>query len=123
MGNTLEFYYDKIGRRLDYWSRYGDVSGFRVEYANLFDMRVPPRSFDAIIAQDTLHHLEPISDALRIFNHSLRQNGKLIVVEENGNNVFINLKNFLKRGFNRVTVYYDESCNRKSCLGMKMREA
>ncbi len=117
VGNTLEFYYDKISRRLDYWSRYGDVSGFRVEYANLFDMQVLPQSFDAIIAQDTLHHLEPIGDALNIFNHSLRQNGKLIVVEENGNNVFINLKNFLKRGFTRVTVHYDEKLGKEILFG------
>ncbi len=117
MGNTLEFYYDKISRRLDYWSKYGEVSGFSVEYANLFDMQIAPRSFDAIITQDTLHHLEPIGDALRIFNQSLRQNGKLIVVEENGNNVYINLKNFLKRGFNRVTVYYDEKLLKEILFG------
>ncbi|MBN1144342.1 MAG: class I SAM-dependent methyltransferase [Bacteroidales bacterium] len=117
MGNTLEFYYDKIGKRLDYWSRYGNVNGFRVEYANLFDMQVTAQSFDAIITQDTLHHLEPIGDALRIFNQSLRQNGKLIVVEENGNNVFINLKNFQKRGFNKVTVYYDEKLQKEILFG------
>jgi 2-polyprenyl-3-methyl-5-hydroxy-6-metoxy-1,4-benzoquinol methylase len=117
MGNTLEFYYDKISRRLDYWSRYGDVSGFRVEYANLFDMQVLPQSFDAIIAQDTLHHLEPINDALEIFNRSLRPHGKLIAVEENGNNVFIILKNFLIRGFNKVTVQYDEKLQKEILFG------
>ncbi len=117
VGNTLEFYYDKICRRLDYWSRYGDVSGFHVEYANLFDMQVLPQSFDAIIAQDTLHHLEPIGDALNIFNRSLRQNGKLIVVEENGSNVFINVRNFLNRGFNRITLHYDEKLGKEILFG------
>lgn len=117
VGNTLEFYYDKISRRLEFWSKYGDVSGIRVEYANLFDMQILPQSFDAIIAQDTLHHLEPIADALKIFNRSLRQNGKLIVVEENGNNVFINVRNFLKRGFNRVTLHYDEKLGKEILFG------
>ena len=32
-------------------------------------MPVNSQSYDAIIAQDTLHHLEPIQDALQYFQH------------------------------------------------------
>lgn len=109
LGNTLEFYYDKIERRLDYWSKFGDLDKLKFEYSNLYDRPVTPEQFDAIIAQDTLHHLEPIREAFAIFRLSLKQEGRLIVTEENGNCIFIMLKNFSKRGFNRVTEYYDEN--------------
>src|SRR5512138_2968313 len=42
-GNTLEFYFDKIRNRLEYWSRYGNLSGLELLYANLFDMQVEPQ--------------------------------------------------------------------------------
>jgi SAM-dependent methyltransferase len=116
-GNTLEFYYDKIGNRLDYWSNYGNLSNLRVEYANLFDMSVTPQSYDAIIAQDTLHHLEPIQEAIAIFNTALKPGGKLIVTEENGHSIFINLKNFSKRGFKKVAEYYDEQLQKTILFG------
>ena len=76
-GNTLEFYYDKIQNRLDYWSRFGNLDNLTVEYANLFDMPVKENFYDAIIAQDTLHHLEPIRDALQIFSKSLKPAGRI----------------------------------------------
>jgi SAM-dependent methyltransferase len=108
LGTTLEFYYDQISRRLDYWSRFGDLSSLHIEYENLFDMQVKPQSVDVIILQDTLHHLEPIDQACAILSRTLKPGGKLIVSEENGDNPFIRGKNFGKRGFNRVGEIYDE---------------
>jgi SAM-dependent methyltransferase len=116
-GNTLEFYYDKIGSRLDYWSQFGNLNGLRIEYANLFDMPIAMQQYDAIIAQDTLHHLEPVQGAMNIFHTSLKPGGRLIVTEENGNNVFISLKNFSIRGFNRVTNYFDERLQKNILFG------
>lgn len=115
--NTLEFYYDKIKGRLNYWKQFGDLSGLVFEYANLFDMPVKQGFYDVIIAQDTLHHLEPIDEAMRIFRKSLAGDGRIIVTEENGHNVFIILKNFLKRGFKRVTSYYDEKLQKTIRFG------
>jgi SAM-dependent methyltransferase len=115
--NTLEFYYDKIAGRLDYWKQFGDLSGLGFEYANLFDMPVRQGFYDIIIAQDTLHHLEPIDEAMLIFRKSLADNGKIIVTEENGSNFFIALKNFRKRGFKRVTWYYDEKLQKTIRFG------
>ena len=117
LGTTLEFYYNKIGDRLSYWRQFGNLDGLRIEYANLFDMPVSQRQFDAIIAQDTLHHLEPVNDAIDIFRVSLKPDGKLIVLEENGNNIFIILKNFSKRGFKRVSSYYDENLHKTILIG------
>ena len=66
LGSTLEFYYDHIQRRLDYWSKYGDLSGLHIAYENLFDRPVEKQSVDVVLVQDTLHHLEPIYPACRI---------------------------------------------------------
>jgi SAM-dependent methyltransferase len=107
-GSTLEYYYDQIRRRIDYWSRYGDLSGLHIEYENLFDRTVSKNEVDIVIVQDTLHHLEPISQACAILFQALKPGGKLIAVEENGNNPFIWGKNFMRRGFNKVGEIYDE---------------
>jgi SAM-dependent methyltransferase len=117
MGNTLEFYYDQIGRRLDYWSRHGNLDNLKIEYANLFDMPVRTGHYHAIIAQDTLHHLEPVHQAIDIFSISLQEGGRLVVTEENANHPFIALKNFSKRGFNRVTDYYDQRLGKHILFG------
>jgi SAM-dependent methyltransferase len=117
VGNTLEFYYDKIGSRLDYWSKFGNLTGLRVEYSNLFDIPVTAQKYDIIIAQDTLHHIEPIEEALDILRGSLKKGGKLIVTEENGNSIFINVKNFTKRGFQRIIGYYDERLQKTILFG------
>ncbi len=116
-GNTLEFYYDKIRDRLQYWGRYGDLSGLKLEYANLFDIPVRDHTYDIIIAQDTLHHLEPIEEALAIFNRALKPEGRLIVIEENGQGLFIRLKNFAVRGFKKTGEYYDPRLNKKIPFG------
>jgi SAM-dependent methyltransferase len=116
-GNTLEFYFDKINPRLDYWSRYGNLDNLKIEYANLYDLSVSADQYDAIIAQDTLHHLEPIQDAISIFETALKPGSRLIVTEENGRNAFITWRNIYYRGFERVTKYYDERLHKFILLG------
>ena len=116
-GTTLEFYYDKIRKRLDYWSRFGNIDTLSIRYENLFDNSLKPDSFDAIVLQDTLHHLEPISDAVDIFSKALKDDGKIIVSEENGNNIICNIKHFRERGFNRITAVYDEKLGKKIMFG------
>ena len=108
VGSTLEFYYDHIQRRIDYWSHFGDLSGMRIVYENLFDKPLEKQSVDTILVQDTLHHLEPIDQACSILWQSLKPGGRLIASEENGNNPFIRGKNFATRGFKRVGEIYDE---------------
>jgi len=117
LGNTLEFYYDKIKTRLDYWSQYGNLDNLKVEYANLYDMPVTASQYDAIIAQDALHHLEPVKNAIGILTRSLKPNGRLIVAEENGNCIFIVLKNMYRRGFKRTVNYYDERLGKYIVMG------
>lgn len=116
-GTTLEFYYEHLPARLAYWGRFGDVSGFTYSYENLFDSPPPPGSYDHVIIQDTLHHLEPLQDALRIFHAALRPAGSLIVVEENGGNVVQNLKLYLRRGNKRIIEIYDEQLGKNILLG------
>ncbi|MFD1872862.1 class I SAM-dependent methyltransferase [Hymenobacter bucti] len=116
-GTTLEFYYEHIAPRLAYWGQFGDVSGFTYSYENLFDSPPPPASYDHIIIQDTLHHLEPLQDALRIFREALRPGGNLIIVEENGGNVVQSLKLYLRRGNKRIITIYDEQLKKDILLG------
>lgn len=116
-GTTLEFYFKHIPERLRYWSQFGDVSGFTYSYENLFDSPPAPASYDHIIIQDTLHHLEPLQDALRIFHQALRPAGNLIIVEENGGNVVQNLKLYLRRGNKRIIEIYDEQLQKNILLG------
>lgn len=107
-GTTLEFYFEQINRRRDYWSQFGDLSGLDIVYENLFDSTEVAERYDHVIVQDTLHHLEPIGEACHILYRNLKPGGSLIVVEENGNHPFIRAKNFATRGFNRVGEIYDE---------------
>jgi 2-polyprenyl-3-methyl-5-hydroxy-6-metoxy-1,4-benzoquinol methylase len=116
-GNTLEFYFNKIGKRLDYWGKFGNLDKLNIEYANLFDLNVAHNQYDIIIAQDTLHHLEPINEAISIFYQSLRPDGKIIVTEENGLSIFIRIKNFSKRGFKRINEFYDDRLQKQILFG------
>lgn len=116
-GTTLEFYYEHIEQRLAYWRQFGDVSGFTYSYENLFDSPPPPASYDHVIIQDTLHHLEPLQDALRIFREALRPQGNLIIVEENGGNVVQSFKLYLRRGNKRIITIYDEQLKKNILLG------
>ncbi len=116
-GTTLEFYYDTVQKRMEYWSRYGDTSLFTCTYENLFDNQPPANSFDWIIVQDTLHHLEPIDDALQIFNSSLKKNGKILSIEENGNNLIQRLKLYKYRGNKRIITIWDEKLQKDILIG------
>ncbi len=116
-GTTLEHYIKEIPQRLEYWSQFGDVSGFTYSYENLFDHEFEANSYDLIIIQDTLHHLEPLNNALQILNGILDKGGKLLIIEENGNNVIQNAKLFLQRGNKRIIEIYDEQLKKNILLG------
>lgn len=116
-GTTLEHYIHQIPKRLEYWSQFGDVSKFTYSYENIFDHDFQASSYDLIIIQDTLHHLEPLNEALQILNKVLSANGKLLIIEENGNNVIQNAKLFLQRGNKRIIKIYDEQLKKHILLG------
>ncbi len=116
-GTTLEHYIKQIPRRLEYWKQFGDVSKFTYSYEDIFDHEFTPGSYDLIIIQDTLHHLEPLDEALAILNKVLSEKGKLLIIEENGNNIIQNAKLFLQRGNKRVIKIYDEKLKKHILLG------
>lgn len=116
-GTTLEFYFETVQKRKEYWSRFGDTSLFTCTYENLFDNRPAPASYDWIIVQDTLHHLEPINDALQIFNQSLKKNGKVLSIEENGSNIIQRLKLYKYRGNKRIITIWDEKLQKDILIG------
>ena len=116
-GTTLEFYFKEIPSRLDFWSKHGDMSLVKVSYEDVFETEAKANSEDLIIVQDTLHHLEPLQDSLSIFYRTLRPGGKLIAIEENGNNLIQRIKLYKYRGSNRIIEYYDEGLGRKVMMG------
>lgn len=116
-GSTLEFYYKDIPARVGYWSQFGDVSGFTYSYENLFDSHPAAGSIDIVIVQDTLHHLEPLDQALNIFHTVLKPGGKLISVEENGSNIIQTAKLYKQRGNKRIIEMYDEKLDKTILLG------
>jgi 2-polyprenyl-3-methyl-5-hydroxy-6-metoxy-1,4-benzoquinol methylase len=116
-GTTLEFYFEQIEQRKNYWKQYGNTDLFKVDYANVFDNNLNANSFDYIILQDTLHHIEPLQDALHIFHQILKPKGQLIVVEENGNNIIANLKLFKQRGNKKIISIWDERLQKNILLG------
>jgi SAM-dependent methyltransferase len=115
-GSTLEFYIDHIEKRKKYWSKYGDVELFQYDYKSLFEESNVSR-FDFIIVQDTLHHLEPIEDALSIFRASLADDGKLIGIEENGDNIIQSLMLYKQRGNKRIITIWDDRLKKNILLG------
>ncbi len=116
-GTTLEFFYDQIPRRFEYWNRFGDLSNFKVNYQNLFDPPFFQNQYDYVITQDVLHHLEPNDEALRIIVNSMKDRGRLVVCEENGNNVINNFKLYMRRGNKRIIDIYDEKLKKTIKLG------
>ncbi len=116
-GNTIEFYYKEIPARLEYWSQYGDVSSFTPSYENAYEKRFEPHSIDYIIVQDTLHHLEPFQGILKIFKEVMKPHGKLIGIEENGNNIIIRANRYRTRRSNRIIEIFDERLNKKILFG------
>src|SRR5204862_1776514 len=115
-GTTLEFYFEEINKRKDFWKQYGNTDLFEAVYEDL-STSIYEKKFDTVILQDTLHHLEPIDKALKVLKESIRLNGKLLVVEENGCNIFQNIKLFIRRGFHRTTEYYDEKLSKVVIFG------
>ncbi len=116
-GTTLEFYFETVQKRKEYWSQYGDTSLFTCTYENLFDNKPAANTYDWIIVQDTLHHLEPINDALQIFNKSLKIGGCILSIEENGNNIIQRAKLFKYRGNNRIITIWDEKLQKNILIG------
>ncbi|MBN1181047.1 MAG: class I SAM-dependent methyltransferase [Bacteroidales bacterium] len=116
-GSTLEFYYEQIEKRKAWWSRHGDTSLFEVSYENIFDSHPESATIDIIILQDTLHHLEPVGEAIYILHKVLKPGGYIILIEENGNNIIQNAKLLIHRGNKRVIELYDEKLKKTFLLG------
>ncbi|MCG8698064.1 MAG: methyltransferase domain-containing protein [Bacteroidales bacterium] len=116
-GITLEYYYKEIQNRLHFWKNFFDTSKIEFKYENLYQSNYPDNFFDCIIAQDTIHHLEPVNDAIKIFHRIIKTDGKCIISEENGNNIICNLKHFRERGFKRVIEVYDEKLKTTFLMG------
>lgn len=116
-GITLEYYFDEIEPRLKYWSQFGDCSSLTLEYGDIFDYHSKTEMYDYVVAIDTLHHIEPINAGLLILYHLLIKDGKIIVSEENGNNLIANIKHIRERGFKRISSYFDERLQKKITFG------
>lgn len=116
-GTTLEFYYKVIPERVKYWSQFGDVSGFTFDYEDIFEPAVSHQEYDYIIVQDTLHHLEPLPQALSILKQHLKPAGEMVIIEENGNNIIQSAKLYKQRGNKRVIDFYDERLKKTILLG------
>lgn len=116
-GSTLEFYYDFLPRRREYWAQYGDSGLFSASYEDIFDVAPPAGTYDCVIVQDTLHHLEPIGDAIQIIKRAMRPGAIAICIEENGENVVQRLKLYRQRGGERVITYWDESLGKEVTMG------
>ena len=116
-GTTIEYYIDLVSERQKYWGIHGDICNFTVAYKNIFRDPPAPGAYDYIILQDVLHHLEPINDALSILHDSLKPGGKLVCIEENGNNIIQTIKLFIKRGSKRIITVSDHQTGEEILLG------
>jgi SAM-dependent methyltransferase len=115
-GNTLEFYTAQMPSRLQYWSKYGNLENLKIDHLNLYEMNINTK-YDYIIAQDTLHHLEPINEALKMIHDALKDDGKLISVEVNGHNIIERLRYYKQRGNNKIIEVYDERLGKNILMG------
>lgn len=116
-GSTLEFYFPFLEKRKTYWAQFGDSSLFSFGYEDIYDHHPAPNSLDIIILQDTLHHLEPIGNALQIFEQSLKSEGIMICIEENGENLIQTAKLYKQRGNKRVITFWDEKLQKEITMG------
>lgn len=116
-GSTIEFFFDEIPQRYKYWEKFGNPRLFEPHYENIFDKQHAPESVDIIILQDTLHHLEPMDEALDILYSTLKPGGKIIIVEINGNCFFERTKFFMQRGNKRIISIWDERLKKNIFLG------
>ena len=116
-GTTLEFYSEQIARRKQFWQTFGNTELFTYEYANVFDQNMRPEQFNYIILQDTLHHIEPLGQALPIFHRALKKGGKIILIEENGGCLVKRALLFKQRGFKRIISVYDDVLKKEVLMG------
>ena len=116
-GTTLEYYPEQWENRRKFWAQFGDASLCTFQYANLFDQKLEEESFDYIILQDTLHHIEPLDEALKIFRKVLKPDGKLILIEENGGCWIKSAMLFKQRGRKRIISVYDENLQKEVLMG------
>lgn len=117
-GTTIgKHYISQVETRKKFWSQYGDTSLFTVAAESLFDNPPQPETYDYVIVQDTLHHLEPIQDALYILKNSLKDGGKIIALEANGGNLFHKINLYKYRQNKRVIEIYDEELKKKVLYG------
>lgn len=116
-GTTLEFYADQIARRKSFWGQFGDSGLFTYEYANVFDQQSLQEVFDCIILQDTLHHIEPLQEALAIFYRALKPGGRIVLVEENGGCLLKRAMLFRQRGNRRIISVYDDVLKKEVLMG------
>ena len=116
-GTTVEYYFDQIPKRFEYWSKYGNLDGFAVNYQDIFDPPFFENQYEYVITQDVLHHLEPNHEALNIINKSMKKGARLVVCEENGNNIINNFKLYVRRGNKKIIDLYDEKLKKTIKLG------
>ncbi|NBC84469.1 MAG: methyltransferase domain-containing protein [Bacteroidetes bacterium] len=116
-GTTIEYYYDEIQNRLKYWEQFGDLSGLKFEYENIFTQELPKEAYKYVIVQDVLHHIEPINEGLERIARTLEPDGAMVVCEENGNNLINRFKLFLRRGNKRIIKIKDEKTGEYTLLG------
>jgi len=116
-GTTIGRQYgERLPTRLAFWSRHGEVSGFTMAYEDLLEHLPDAPRYDRIIVQDTLHHLEPIGDALHVLREALKPEGKIIAIEENGGNLIQRARLYARRR-KRVVEYRDEVLGKNVCFG------
>jgi len=116
-GTTIEYYFDEIEKRMPYWQQFGDISGATFEYKNIFKQELPKDTYDYVIVQDVLHHIEPIDEGLEHIRHTLKPGGVLVSCEENGKNIINRLKLYKQRGNRRIVEITDEKTGEKVLLG------
>ena len=90
---------------------------FTYNYEYFFDFKNSKNIYDTIILQDTLHHIEPLDEALKIFYTFLKPGGRMIMIEENGSNIIQKAKLYLRRGNKRITNIYDEKLKKHIPFG------
>jgi len=117
-GTTIgDHYFNGIKRRINFWNKYGDTSLFTYSYENLFDISPTPNTYNYIILQDTLHHLEPIQEVFDIFHKALKSEGKIILLEANGSNIIHRIKLYCQRGNKKIIEKYDEYLGKNLLYG------
>lgn len=117
LGTTLEHYSEGIEARRRFWSKHGDLGGLEFTHQDLFETPPDPGAFDMVVAQDTLHHLEPLPKALAILRNALAPGGRLVAIEENGEHLIHRLRLYLRRGNRRVIEVFDSRLGRSILMG------